>query len=149
MLESERRAAAAEEALRQIREESHERLDKARRALARERAARIAIENELIQVHESESELAPEPQPEPEPDLDLEPEPEPEAEPVPVPDEPEPAPVDHEAEAAPSAEPPADPAPQTRHPHPGDDAPEEGEWPAPWLDPPSSPPRRLFRRSTP
>ena len=142
MLESERRAAAAEEALRQIREESHERLDKARRALARERAARIAIENELLETyeHDSEAELAPEPQRESEPDLELEPEPEPEPEPVPVDDEPEPAPT---------TEPPADPAPQTRSDHPGDDVSEEGEWPAPWLDPPSSPPRRLFRRPTP
>ena len=135
MLESERRAAAAEEALRQIREESHERLDKARRALARERAARIAIENELLETYEHDSEAELEPEPEPEP--------------VPVADEPEPVPVDDEPEPAANTEPPADPTPQARPAHPGDDVPEDGEWPAPWLDPPSSPRRRLFRRPTP
>ncbi len=49
LLESERRAVAANEALRQIREERDERLERAREALAQERSARRAAEQRLVE----------------------------------------------------------------------------------------------------
>ncbi|HYI38503.1 MAG TPA: hypothetical protein VEX39_17990 [Thermoleophilaceae bacterium] len=131
LLESERRAAAADEALRQIREDQDDRLEQARAALAQERQARIAAEERLV---EQTGSSAPEQPLEPEP---LEPE------------YLEPEPGDY-AEAAdpPPAEPAADltfPA-TSRQPAAEGDEPEDG-WPAPWLDDEQPAKRGLFRRS--
>ena len=127
LLESERRAAAADEALRQIREERDERLEQAREALARERSARVAAEQRLAEVIETEA------PPEVQEPLEV-------LEPV----EPEPAGYEDD-----------NPDPGQGFPEGGDrqldePAPENGQeegWPAPWLEEEKPQRRGLFRRS--
>jgi hypothetical protein len=134
VLETERRATAAEEALRQIREESQLRLDEARSALERERDARIAAEREL----ELARGAPPEPQARPE---------------APAPAQPQPAEAEPRTHAVPDHgdapgfqgehhEPPAD------LDHLTSDDEEAPEWPTPWLGPDGRG-RGLFRRSSP
>ena len=131
ILETERRATAAEEALRQIRAESRQRLEEARSALEREREARAAAERELELTLDS-------PPPAPEPPQALEPVPA-----APVETEPQPTAVPEHGEAAgfhgADHEPAADPAL-------GDEE-EAPEWPTPWLAAKGRG-RGLFRRSS-
>lgn len=120
LLESERRAAAADEALRQVREQQDERLEQARVALAREREARIEAERRL-----AEHAPAPEPQ-------------------VTQPRAEAPAPPDRAPR--PDAEPELTFG-AAQEPAPGQAGePEEG-WPAPWLEDDKPARRGLFRRS--
>jgi hypothetical protein len=111
VLDSERRAKAAEDALAQIRDEGARRLEDARRALSAEREARLRAEEALAR-SQRRAQAAPADQ-----------------------EQPAPAPAADDDPAAGGGGGVGDPeGPRMRDPVIGASGDPEGEWPTPWLE---------------
>lgn len=128
LLDTERRAVSAEEALAQIRDESSQRLKEAREALAAERTARLAAEEALERAQAAADTRRDAPAPAREPRE------------APAQQAPEPEPEPRDPDAGHPGHPDGPPLRDTVHHAEGD---EEGEWPTPWLEPDK---RGLFGR---